>query len=80
MTIVKIENHTRSRMGYKLNHIAEVTTDAPVTTADHAEFVNEVSMKAGYHPMGYGIYGSKSVTELEPNKYLVAWTTGASCD
>ena len=44
--------------------------------------VGKVSIKCGYHPLGYGIIGAFSIdkVDLEKDLWKVIWTTLSSCD
>jgi hypothetical protein len=78
MKIMQIANHKKDKSGTFIHHTADVVVEGPITSKE--ELIDKVSAEVGYHPHGYGIYGSKSVTEVVPGGYHVTWKTGASCD
>jgi hypothetical protein len=76
---IKIIEHKYERNGL-LQHVALVKSeDYHFTSKD--SFVNEVSAQVGFHPLGYGIYGSTYIKPMiNENEYLVKWSTGTHCD
>lgn len=81
-SVVKsLSNHERDRSErFMIKHSADVTIDN-YDSSEKDEIVSLVSIKANYHPMGYGIYGRSTVnpTDIE-NMYRVTWKTGDNCD
>lgn len=81
MNITDVKFHSRPPIsGSRLiNHEATVMVEG-YTPEQHGALVNELSIRAGYHPAGYGVYGSSVTPTDVPNKYVVTWSTGSSCD
>lgn len=85
VVITALENHTRKWEGRSfIHHTAEVTVTAPIQEDPQDNnmdiLIHHASIKAGYHPHGYGIYGNRTCRTIGPNKYYLEWKTGASCD
>lgn len=74
---VTVLEHKSLRSGL-LQHKAKVRVDD--YNGDTEELVFETSIKSGYHPSGYGLYGRATVNKLSVNEYEVAWSTGTHCD
>lgn len=79
MNIFNVRDHQIVRNGL-LDHKATVTVEN-YTKERKEELVGAVSVKCGYHPLGYGIYGKSSVVSTGgKDEYLVYWRTGTHCD
>lgn len=78
---IKVLKSEKNKSGYFIKHKAliEITGEHDVVEQKE-DILNESSIKVGYHPLGYGMYGGKiSKSNLE-NQYIAVWETGASCD
>lgn len=80
--VVSIAEHTRNwNERFTISHTAKavILNYLPENKNDAA---SEVSIKAGYHPAGYGIYHRYTNVEPtgNPNEYLVEWKTADNCD
>lgn len=79
MRLISVREHKGERRG--LLHHKAIAVVEDYKKEDKAELVGEVSIKAGWHPLGYGIYGESSVVSNGvENEYIVYWVTGTHCD
>lgn len=77
---LQVIKHTKERNRSFYNHTAIISTHVDVTKY-HDEVVVHTSIKCGYHPAGYGLYGQSTIKPTEnPNEYVVKWCTASSCD
>ena len=65
--------------GTLLNHSAIVELDKEDKKRIGSCLPYRTSVNVGYHPTGYGIF-NECVKEIDDKRYLVSWTTSASCD
>jgi hypothetical protein len=78
---VTILKHEKSKAGYFFKHKALVEIEGVTDFAEEkGDILNQVSIKVGYHPLGYGIYGGKIVKSAKEGQYIVNWDTGTSAD
>lgn len=79
--VKSLSNHERDRSErFMIRHTANVVIEN--YDASEKDFVvDDVSIKANYHPAGYGVYGISTIhpTGVE-NEYVVRWKTGDNCD
>lgn len=80
--VISISDHKRDwKERFTIHHSATAIIKN-YDTKDKEKAASEVSIKAGYHPGGYGIY--HRFTQIKPtgneNEYLVIWQTSDSCD
>lgn len=79
--VVSLSNHERGRHErFMINHTATVIIK-DFDPSEKADVIDEVSIKANYHPLGYGIYGYSSIEPAgNMDEYVVKWKTGDNCD
>jgi hypothetical protein len=82
MKLLGLITHRRDRSQGLLKHTAVVEVEDYNPKTDKEALVEATSIKVGYHPLGYGIYGSTIVAPIHGRKtqYYVSWRTGTHCD
>lgn len=74
---MKIISHKEIKDRWNVYHEAIVETSESIV--DIVEFVEEVAIKVGRHPAGYGCKRPK-LEKIEDNKYKVTWHGYSHCD
>lgn len=74
---IEVLKHEKNRSGYFLKHKALVKV---TNLADENELVVKTSVKVGYHPMAYGLYGFNVRETVKEGQYMITWETGISAD
>ncbi|GIN67058.1 hypothetical protein FKN04_12925 [Bacillus glycinifermentans] len=74
---IEVLKHEKNRSGYFLKHKALVKV---TNLADENELVVKTSVKVGYHPMAYGLYGFNVRETVKEDQYMITWETGISAD
>jgi hypothetical protein len=84
MKLIGVLTHRRDRSQGLLAHTAVVEVEDYNPKTDKEALVEAVSIKVGYHPLGYGVYGLTTVApykgDEKENRYYVCWRTGTHCD
>lgn len=80
--VVSVSEHSREwKERFTIHHSAKVVILN--YRPEHKKAIAfEVSIKAGYHPAGYGLYHQYTVITPtgNENEYLIQWQTSDSCD
>jgi hypothetical protein len=78
---IKLLKHEKNRSGYFFKHKALVEITGEIDLKEQKEeIINETSIKVGYHPLGYGVYGGKISKSAREGQYIIVWETGTSAD
>lgn len=77
---IKLIKHEKSKSGYFFKHKALVEMTDVDIKADKEAIIDEVSIKVGYHPLGYGTYGGTISKSGKENQFVIVWNTGTHCD
>lgn len=83
---VQLIAHEKNKSGYFYYHKAQIELTgerAGIDVKDPVELsklTDEVSIMVGYHPLGYGVYGSRVSKASKENQYILMWSTGTSAD
>lgn len=75
---ITVLKHEKSKNGYFFKHKALVQVED--YNNDVEDLINETSIKVGYHPLGYGVYGGRVSKSTKENEYIIVWETGTSAD
>jgi hypothetical protein len=75
---ITVLKHEKSKNGYFFKHKALVQVED--YSNDVEDLINETSIKVGYHPLGYGVYGGRVSKSTKENEYIIVWETGTSAD
>ena len=77
---IKVLKHEKSYSGYFYKHKALVEIENVDIKEEKDDIIFNTSIKVGYHPLGYGVYGGKISKSSKENQYIIVWETGTSCD
>lgn len=73
---ITVLKHEKTRSGYFFKHKALVVVED--FDGDKEDLIDAVSIKVGYHPLGYGVYGGKVINSIKDNEFKIIWETGTS--